>query len=91
MSRLQVGGLALIIKGYKSDENVGKVVRLISFHGDEFGFKDLWSTTHENLVFDTPTGKCMADKCLIQQDRLIPLGDKQTQDELAKEKEFENV
>lgn len=91
MSRLQVGGLALIIKGEISDINVGKVVTLISFHGDDLGYKDLWQTSADGLVFNTADGKSTMDFALIPQDRLMPLGDKQTQDELLRESELEKA
>lgn len=74
MSRLQVGGLALIIRS-KKPENLGVVVRLIDrcFCGGYEGFK----------TKGAHTGNFSPDGWLM------PLGDKQTQDELAKEKELE--
>lgn len=42
MSRLQVGGLALIIKGKGSDENVGKVVELTLYLGNHKSITDAW-------------------------------------------------
>lgn len=84
MSRLHVGGLALNL-------NSGEIVKLIAFVGDKV-FKgvtylsvwhvksDTFHVLHDNSVkqeFGVPASE------------LIPLGDKQTQDELAKEKQHE--
>lgn len=87
MSRLQVGGLALNL-------NDGGVVTLVCFigewHDKKHGvLKDLWKVKSD-------TFRVMSDNALrkefgVPASELIPLGDKQTQDELAKEKEFENV
>ena len=85
MSRLQVGGLALVIKGTTSDVNVGKTVQLLGYHGDELEYKDLWKTTTGDLVFSTPNKKSPLGFALIPADRLLPLGDKQTQDQFKKE------
>lgn len=85
MSRLQVGGLALIIKGERGEVNVGKTVTLLGFHGDDLGHKALWKTTNEGLVFNTPNKKSPLSYALIPADRLIPLGDKETQDTFHKE------
>ncbi len=94
MSRLQVGGLALIIKARVNDSNVGKVVELrkyypsiITVQGDSL--IDAWDCYCESGLIDM-SGK-VRDVACFESHRLIPLGDKQTQDELAKEKELENV
>lgn len=83
MIRLQVGGLALIIKGRISDKNVGKVVRLVSFDGSELPWQIYCEDGLELLKNITKYG-------WITTDRLLPLGDQKTQDELRK-KELENV
>lgn len=96
MSRLQVGGLALIINDTEL-ENIGKIVKLLAFHGNSMRGKfsmsivyDGWNVScDDGLMF--PDGVLRNEIGLISSKNLIPLGDKQTQDELAKEKEFENV
>ena len=70
MSRLQVGGLALIIKA-DSQDNLGVVVKLIDklfFEGYE-GFKTSGATSGN----------------FSPSSWLLPLGDKQTQDQFKKE------
>jgi len=82
MSRLQVGGLALIIKA-TNKENEGLVVELI-FYDSEL---DDWEIIGHSVQLDDShcieVGKTMwsSTKCLL------PLGDKQTQDEFKKELE----
>lgn len=88
-NRLQVGGLALIVKGDYSDLNVGKTVELASYLGKFGDIDDTWFIyCEEGLYIDDGTIK---NEGAIESHRLMPLGDKQTQDELAKEKELENV
>ena len=82
MSRLQVGGLALIIKGRVDQRNVGKVVELVAFDGSDLPWKIF---REEGLC----SGGSIKQYTWITADRLMPLGDKQTQDELAKERERE--
>ena len=87
MSRLQVGGLALIIKGCVDQRNVGKVVKLIEFVPEFYGISSCWNVECESLIeFE---GGYLSKVGIVEQYRLMPLGDKQTQDELAKEKEHE--
>lgn len=87
MSRLQVGGLALVIKGETSDRNVGKVVELTSYLGDHKTISNAWFCYCENgFVMDDGSIK---NEGAVEAHRLIPLGDKQTQDEFKKE--LENV
>lgn len=84
MSRLQVGGLALVVQSKHSD-NIGCVVELISFIGRqespwEVGrYFDYWEIKYNHR----PKTMFAPSHCLM------PLGDKQTQDKLAKEKELE--
>lgn len=85
MSRLQVGGLALIIKSGADDLNVGKVVELVSHLGNYKDMMNAWLV--KGKVFNE-LGRIICEGH-IEQDRLMPLGDKQTQDELMKEKELE--
>lgn len=88
MSRLQVGGLALVLD-HKEKRNIGKVVKLISFIGKfrthTYGFADdYWEIEREDWVIFRMgnTGRlCHRAKYLL------PLGDKQTQDEFKKELE----
>lgn len=93
MSRLQAGGLALIVGFTKCDRNLGKTVRLDEYKG-ELSFdtgeviSDLWQVSGDDLVWVDGSKQ---DYCYVQSKNLIPLGDKQTQDELAKEKEHEPV
>lgn len=92
MSRLQVGGLALIIKGISTQENVGKVVVLKKHYPSTITMQgnsliDAWDCYCESGLIDI-RGKVRYVAC-FESHRLIPLGDKQTQDELAKEKELE--
>lgn len=92
MSRLQVGGLALIIKGATTQMNVGKVVELRKHYPSTITVQgnsliDAWDCYCESGLVDT-SGK-VRDVACFESHRLIPLGDKQTQDELAKEKELE--
>lgn len=82
MSRLQVGGLALELE-------TGNIVTLISFHGDGWDglrnpVKDVWKIYSEQPVLMPDTGN-MRNRFYAESKNLMPLGDKQTQDELAKE------
>lgn len=86
MSRLQVGGLALEITS-------GNVVLLKRFDGDTWGsdgkfHHDVWFVESAESVFMTDT-KTFLSEFYAESRELIPLGDKQKQDELAKEKELE--
>lgn len=93
MSRLQVGGLALIINDTEI-ENIGKTVNLIRYvDGDRRGLYsmvilyDHWEVySNDGLMF--PDGIVRNIAGLISSKNLMPLGDKQTQDELMKEKEL---
>ena len=87
MSRLQVGGLALVLNS-QFPENIGKVVKLVRHAGilesEMYGVVDFWVVNGElkGTVSDNADG-------VVPTKYLMPLGDKQTQDELAKEKELE--
>lgn len=91
MSRLQVGGLALITHSVFS-ENIMKTVKLVSFVGSEYtqgyGYRsDYW---HIDPIEELKTGSHVnvATKNIFHPAKhLMPLGDKQTQDELSKELE----
>lgn len=83
-NRLQVGGLALVIKA-ENPKNLGVVVKLVS-RDEYYDWKidgDLDKSHIPKAMHSLPFA-CYSDQ-------LMPLGDKQTQDELAKEKELENV
>ena len=89
MSRLQVGGLALIVNDTER-ENIGKVVQIIGKQRD--GVRDAYSQmllsdhwevySQHGLMF--PDG-LSEDIGLVHKNDLIPLGDKQTQDQFKKE------
>ena len=86
MSRLQVGGLALIIHA-NLHENIGKTVKLISFVGchrsQGFGERDdFWQIEGDDIVLFSKGNVGII--CHPEQ-FLMPLGDKQTQDEFKKE------
>ena len=86
MSRLQVGGLALIIHA-NLHENIGKTVKLVSFVGryrsKSFGERDdFWQIEGDNIVSFI---KGNTGRIYHPAQYLMPLGDKQTQDELSKE------
>ena len=86
MSRLQVGGLALVVDG---GMNTGKVVELIEHRPVvKFDDGDTWhncwlikSRELINVYF------CSQPQVIIRASALKPLGDKQTQDEFKKELE----
>lgn len=78
MSRLQVGGLALLIQAV-NPKNLGVVVKIIS-HGNSFDWivdGDLDTSHLPRRRIGLPFGAMSS--------QLLPLGDKQTQDEIAKE------
>lgn len=87
MNRLQVGGLALVINA-NVESNIGKVVKLVRFLGATDHFDDDWEVSIDNGV--NVLGE-MVNTGALPSKWLMPLGDKQTQDELAKEKELDNV
>lgn len=78
MSRLQVGGLALIIRA-KNPKNLGVVVRLI-----RAGKTHDWVVDGDlnNIHVKYPDAKKPFG---ANSDQLLPLGDKQTQDQFKKE------
>lgn len=85
-SRLQVGGLALIIHS-QFEENIGKVVKLIRHHGvieSNYGDIDHWILDSHGLKTNNTNS---SGKCFHPTKYLMPLGDQQTQDELRKEQE----
>lgn len=87
MSRLQVGGLALIINA-QIKENIGNIVCLIGYRGAYFGINDAWEVECQEMMMTVCGVK--STKGFISAKNLMPLGDQQTQDELRKE-ELENV
>lgn len=77
MSRLQAGGLALLLKT-KNPENLMKVVRLIKFHGESFaegyGFRnDYWEIDTSNIDIYNPHNKQVVQPAQY----LLPLGDEE--------------
>ncbi|QMP81493.1 hypothetical protein [Escherichia phage vB_EcoM_APEC] len=88
MSRLQVGGLALHLKS-------GLTCKLLAFYGDGYtrsGYlkKENWRCDFGEKVQCENTG--VWGQVMFEEAKyLLPLGDKQTQDELAKEKELEDA
>ena len=92
MSRLQVGGLALIVGYDNSPHNLGITVELVEFmpvaYFDDGEIKtNAWAVNSTDLVGRDGITPC--HEMIYRQEHLQPLGDKQTQDELAKEKEHE--
>lgn len=94
MGRLQVSGLAVIVGYDNSPHNLGVVVELVKFMPVAY-FEDgeiktnAWEVYSEDLIGRDGVTPC--HNMIYRQEHLQPLGDKQTQDELAKEKEFENA
>lgn len=86
MSRLQVGGLAINL-------NSGKIVTLIKFIGDIVYkptgeiYRSVWRVKANE--FHVLHDDSMKLEFGVPANELMPLGDKQTQDKLAKEKELE--
>ena len=95
MRRLQVGWLALIVNDTEQ-ENIGKTVKLIQYRGESVRGKfsmsiinDCWEVhCDDGLMF--PDGSINKINGFTSSRNLMPLGDQQTQDELAKEKELEH-
>ena len=86
MSRLQVGGLALVINA-ENKNNIGRVVSLIRYVGCYAWVDDGWEVGIDsgiNILGEKTSRGVLSAKTLM------PLGDKQTQDEFRKE-ELENV
>lgn len=81
MSRLQVGGLALVIDAQNRD-NVGKIVRLIEYYGCYAWLDDGW-------FVEISDGKNIFDEFrkdgVLSAKNLMPLGDDYTQELLKKE------
>lgn len=92
MSRLQAGGLALVIGFEYCPHNLGKVVKLEAHIGvarysnGSIGC-DVWEVSGDILN----RGFKEIGNMHCESKYLMPLGDKQTQDELAKEREIENA
>lgn len=86
-NRLQVGCLALVIGFDYEDDFLGKVVVLKEYRtaGAYNSANGIVFSSDDWIVSDG----CSDDVC-ISAKYLMPLGDKQTQDELAKEREIEN-
>ena len=80
MSRLQVGGLALNL-------NSGDIVKLISFVGDKvcmgITYLNVWRVKSD--TFHVLHDNSVKQEFGVPASELVPLGDKQTQDELRKE------
>ena len=88
-SRLQVGGLALLINSIRIPANIGQTVRLSQYLGtrrftDGTVLDNVWVIESDDLV-DSIGDKSPYLYC--ESKNLMPLGDKQTQDELRKEQE----
>ena len=86
MSRLQVGGLALIIHS-QHIENIGRVVKLDFYQGcvpnDEHS--DYWRVLAKELTVISHGITFESDYSFHPAKYLIPLGDKQTQDQFKKD------
>jgi hypothetical protein len=93
MSRLQVGGLALIIHD-ELEENIGKVVTIDVIYNETRTGSCTGAKVHDGCRVSCNDGFVLIDGSIVKSactelSRLIPLGDKQTQDEFKKE--LENV
>lgn len=91
-NRLQVGGLALIVGCSEIPIHVGRVVTLDRLIEDakftDGSILTVWQVSADDLV-DRVGNK--TDYIYVEPHHLMPLGDKQTQDELAEEREVENA
>lgn len=88
-NRLQVGGLALTLDSKIQKSNIGLVVKIVKNVSENYSDgKDWWHV--ENAYLKSKHGKTIGYGNFPSH-KLMPLGDKQIQDELAKEKELENV
>jgi len=80
MSRLQVGGLALNL-------NSGDIVKLINFVGvvifNSVTYQDVWRVRSDK--FHVLHDNSLKMEFGVPARELVPLGDKQTQDEFKKE------
>ena len=88
-SRLQVGGLALLINSIRIPANIGQTVRLCQYLGtqeftDGTVLDNVWVIESDDLV-DLIGNKSPYLYC--ESKNLMPLGDQKTQDELRKEQE----
>lgn len=86
MSRLQVGGLALVVDGL----NTGKIVNLVEhFNSIDFDdgstWDDCWLIESRELI---NVYYCAQPRVIIKSYALKPISDKQTQDEFKKEMEL---
>lgn len=91
MSRLQVGGLAWLIHD-EIEENIGKVVVLEKHYGGEHRGSCTGEIVVDGWRVGCESGFLMLDggvaySACTSSKNLMPIGDKQTQDELAKEVE----
>lgn len=85
-SRLQVGGLALVVDG---GMNTGKIVELVEHHpvvkfDDGDTWENCWLISSRELI---NVYFCSQPQVIIKASSLKPIGDQQTQDELHKEQE----
>lgn len=99
MSRLQVGGLALVIAD-KFEDNVGLVVTLNSFKGYQdsyngFAYNDGWRVSGVNQKLQAMCPKTgvvkVIDEAITSAKNLMPLGDEESKKQFEKEKELENT
>lgn len=84
MSRLKVGGLALIIVDRFIKENEGKVVTLIR-HLSTSEYDDIFEVSCESGIIMNNGSITYNGGVGYPAKQLMPLGDKETQDELLKE------
>lgn len=91
MSRLQVGGLALIIND-NVHENIGKTVTLDAYAESQMNdkhelFFDTWDVScSDGILFSD--GSIEHSGVFCNSRDLMPLGDKQTQQEFRKEQDL---
>ncbi|EOU1336158.1 hypothetical protein ACNSVR_000299 [Cronobacter malonaticus] len=94
MSELRVGGMAIVIKSH-TQENIGKVVQLVSFIGDGMGpyskRTDMWliraiqSKLKTQLFYISP-----GEECACPGEYLIPIDGEGFSNEPERQKELTN-
>ncbi|WP_151753067.1 hypothetical protein [Acinetobacter soli] len=88
MSRLQVGGLALVIWD-EVESNIMKTVRLIQHYGEvdltSGKFHDVWGVECDEGLVLFEDGSLAFHEVAAESKYLMPLGDDQTQAEFRKE------
>ena len=89
--RLTVGGYALVLHSM-NERNIGKVVKLVRFHGEgttaDLGFRnDYWVIECDSWITTVSSVHGIGIPAI----HLIPLGDEESKKQFEKEKELENA